>query len=170
MDALTCRFATAADATAVAGLIDALDRYYLGEARAPGYARTLAMVETVFATREGTHFLLASLGDRPVGVACLAVLRPGHRLQGVVFVKDLFVLEALRGRGIGAAMLRAIAAFARDSGIGRIDLTTDMANAGARRLYERLGATRMEKVFYRFSLAGDALSTEHAEHDVEAAG
>ena len=43
-------------------------------------------------------------------------------------------------------------------GITRIDLTTDGTNTGAQAFYERLGAERMNKVFYRFNLSTDVLT------------
>lgn len=157
MTSATVRLAGREDAAAIAAMIDVLDRYYIGDARAPGLAATLAMVERVFDTAEGTRFALAFVDGRAVGIACFAVLRPGHRLGGVLFLKDLFVRAEARGAGVGVALVRFLAAVARREGIGRIDLTTERDNVDAQRLYERLGAARQDKVFYRFDLAGTGL-------------
>ncbi|HEY8565107.1 MAG TPA: GNAT family N-acetyltransferase [Beijerinckiaceae bacterium] len=142
--------ATLDDAPEVAWLIRALDVHYLGEERAPSDEAARAMVERCLREREGTRFLLARQGGMPVGIACFTIVRPGHQLGGVLFLKDLFVVTSARGGGIGRALLAGLANHARDHGTTRIDLTTEPGNAGARKLYERLGARQIEKVFYRF--------------------
>lgn len=154
-DDLTIRAAEAADAADVGLMLNALDTHYLGPDRAPTAAAAAAMAERAIAQGEGTRFALADLDGRPVGLACYALLRPGHRLGGVLWLKDLFVRDEARGRGVGRAILAFLAGEARAHGIARIDLTTEPDNAGARRLYESLGARAIEKVFLR--IEGDAL-------------
>ena len=53
------------------------------------------------------------------------------------------------------ALLVAMARIAVDENYCRIDWTTDATNEGAQRLYDRLGAPRHDKAFYR--LSGDDL-------------
>lgn len=57
------------------------------------------------------------------------------------FVKDLVVDPAAQGRGIGAALLLTAMAALRARGATEVQLKVVTANAGARRLYERLGFT-----------------------------
>jgi GNAT superfamily N-acetyltransferase len=152
------RLAEPGDAGAIAGLIHALEIHYGGEA-CP-LESTLAMVRASMAEREGTRHALAFAGGRPVGLACFAVLRPGFRLTGLVFLKELFVEEQARGQAVGAALMCWLAAYARARGLGRIDLTTEAGNRGARAFYERLGAEPMDKVFYRFNLSTPVLTGE----------
>ncbi len=147
---ITFRIAGVSDATAVAQLIDAMDAHYRGDGNTRGTAAAIPMVERAIREQEGTRFLLAFADDEAVGLACFCVLRPGFRHQGLVFLKDLFVPEPLRGRGYGRAMMREIAAFALRHGIGRIDLTTDGTNEIAGALYESLGGARQDKVMFRF--------------------
>jgi GNAT superfamily N-acetyltransferase len=156
----TIRLADAHDAQAIAELIRALETHYGGADEACSFESTLAMVRASMAEREGTHYALASAGGRAVGLACFTILRPGFRLTGLLFVKELFIAEHARGQAVGAAFMRWLAAYARARGIGRIDLTTDGGNKGAQAFYERLGAERMNKVFYRFNLATSVLSDE----------
>lgn len=156
------RLATLADAPDVAELVRAVELHYggVGEAQplAPTLAPTLAMVEQTMRDAEGTRFALAFVDGRAVGLACFAVLRPGFRLTGLLFLKELFVAEGTRGQAVGTALLRWLAGYARDRGLTRIDLTTDGGNAGAQAFYERLGAERMNKVFYRFNLSTQVLT------------
>jgi GNAT superfamily N-acetyltransferase len=134
----------------VADLLVAVDRHYLGAALAPKREAALAMVEHVMREGEGTLFALARVGGAPAALACVARVRPGHLLQGVLWVKDLFVAEPHRDRGLGRAMMAFLAQYARQQGLGRIDLTTEPGNEAAQRFYDRLGGERKPKVFYRF--------------------
>lgn len=155
---IVIRLAQPQDARAIAGLIDALEAHYGGEACSP--ESTLAMVRDSMAEQEGTRHALAFVDGRPVGLACFAILRPGFRLTGLVFLKELFVEEQARGHAVGAALMRWLADFARARGIGRIDLTTEASNRGARAFYERLGGEPMDKVFYRFNLSTPVLTED----------
>jgi GNAT superfamily N-acetyltransferase len=58
----------------------------------------------------------------------------------VLFVADLFVTESRRGRGVGAALVRAARAVAVRGGATQLVWTVYSPNAGARRFYEGLGA------------------------------
>jgi GNAT superfamily N-acetyltransferase len=102
------------------------------------------------AEQEGTRFVLCLDQDEPVGLGCFAVLRPGHELKGLIFIKDLFVRAEWQGQGLGSALMRFIAEFAVKTGIGRIDLATGQDNDGAQRLYDRLGGVRQPAVYYNF--------------------
>ena len=160
MPELQFRLATMEDASDVAALIRALDLHYGGDGVAQPIAPTLAMVERSMKEAEGTRYALALLDGRAVGLACYALLRPGNRLAGLLFVKELFVESDARGQSVGAALMRWLADYARERGISRIDLTTDGGNRRAQAFYERLGAERMDKVFYRFDLTGGALPND----------
>jgi len=144
------RLATSDDAEIVGDLIDAMDVHYLGSGNSAGAERARDMVRQAIASREGTQFAIAWLADVPVGVACFAVLRPGHRLQGLIFLKDIYVVPSARSGGVGRAMMRWLAGHALTLGIGRIDLTTDATNTGAARLYDALGGERQAKIMFRF--------------------
>jgi GNAT superfamily N-acetyltransferase len=144
------RLATRADAAALAAVTDAMDVHYRGDAARRATGNAITMVERTFDTSEGTRFLLAELDGAPVGMACFAVIRPGHALRGLIFLKDLFVVAAARGRGTGTALMAALARYALDHDIGRIDLETATDNTGAQALYERLGGSRSVKLQYRY--------------------
>lgn len=152
------RLATLEDAADVAALVRAVDLHYVGPEVAQPLGPTIAMVERSMQEAEGTRYALAFRERRTVGLACFAVLRPGFRLSGLLFVKELFVDGHARGQEVGAALMRWLAEHARAQGLTRIDLTTDGTNTGAQAFYERLGAERMNKVFYRFNLSTDVLT------------
>jgi len=60
--------------------------------------------------------------------------RPG------LYLEDLFVRPALRGRGIGAALLRALEQRAVERGCGRLEWAVLDWNQGAIEFYRRFGA------------------------------
>ena len=157
MPPIVIRLATLEDAPEVAALVRALDLHYVGADAARPLEPTLAMVERSMREAEGTRYALAIQDGRAVGLACFAVLRPGFKLTGLLFIKELFVESHARGQAMGLALMRWLADHARGLGLTRIDLTTDGTNTGAQAFYERLGADRMDKVFYRFNLSTDVL-------------
>ena len=157
------RLATPADRDAVAFLIEAMDLHY--QSQTPGAGEIRPAVDR-WLTGEDTdgRMALAFDADSPVGLAIFAILHPGVALTGLMFVKDIFVVDKARGKGAGEAIMRFLARYCVDNGIGRIDLQTEGDNAGARRFYERLGADLQEwKVAYRFS--GDALEAMARDPD-----
>jgi GNAT superfamily N-acetyltransferase len=160
MSPVHIRLANTEDATDVAALVRAVDMHYVGPEVAQPLEPTKDMVERSMRGSEGTRYAVAYREGQPVGLACFAVLRPGFKLSGLLFVKELFIVQPARGQAVGAALMRWLADYARDRGITRIDLTTDGTNTGAQAFYERLGAERMDKVFYRFKLSTQVLAGE----------
>jgi GNAT superfamily N-acetyltransferase len=158
MSQTVVRLAAPEDAADVAALVRALDTHYVGPDVAQPLGPTRDMVERSMRETEGTRYALAFRDGRAVGLACFAVLRPGFKLTGLLFVKELFVESDARGQAIGVVLMRWLADHARSLGLTRIDLTTDGTNTGAQAFYERLGAERMNKVFYRFNLSTDVLT------------
>ncbi|MBZ6075314.1 GNAT family N-acetyltransferase [Microvirga puerhi] len=133
-----------------------MDRYYRpGEILRPetDYLRT---IEEAIGSWEGTRFVIAQDNkNRGIGLACVAILRPGRDLRGLLYLKDLYVAEGARGLGTGTRIMRFLAAFASENDIGRMDFTTDGNNAAAQRLYVALGGVVKEKVYY--TITSDAL-------------
>ena len=58
----------------------------------------------------------------------------------------LYVRPAARGRGLGTELLRAAAEHVREAGAGTLALEVLESNAGARRLYDRLGFRTVERL------------------------
>ena len=86
----------------------------------------------------GTY--VAELDGRIVGTFMLTFIR--HLLrQGslVAQIEAVRVEKSLRGRGLGAEMMRWAIEEARRRGCSRVQLTTNNARKDAHRFYERLG-------------------------------
>jgi GNAT superfamily N-acetyltransferase len=60
--------------------------------------------------------------------------------QPGLYLEDLFVRPSQRGRGIGSAMLKRLAALAVERNYGRFEWSVLDWNEGAIRFYERMGA------------------------------
>jgi ribosomal protein S18 acetylase RimI-like enzyme len=60
------------------------------------------------------------------------------------YLEELYVVPALRGRGLGRALLEATMETAREAGAPHIDLTTGEDDTAARALYESFGFTNRE--------------------------
>jgi GNAT superfamily N-acetyltransferase len=76
--------------------------------------------------------------------------------QPGLYLEDLYVKPAQRGRGIGEALLTRLGRLAVERGYGRFEWTVLDWNTNAIRFYERMGATVLPQ--WRFCrVAGDAL-------------
>ncbi len=84
----------------------------------------------------GVHFVVAREGDTVLGTGALV------ELDGYGEVKSMFTADAARGRGVAAAVLRALEDQARNLGIPLLRLETGEALVSAIRLYERHGFVR----------------------------
>lgn len=105
----------------------------------------------------GVEILIAERQGALLGFASACAIYPGPGLTSGFFLKELHVAAAARGRGIGRALMRALAELALARGHKRLDWTADAANPDLLRFYDGLGAiAQSEKIFYR--LAGEALS------------
>lgn len=68
------------------------------------------------------------------------------------WIEDVVVDEAVRGRGVGAALNEAALARARGAGARTVDLTSRPSREAANRLYKRLGFVERETNVYRLTL------------------
>ena len=90
----------------------------------------------------------------------------GHRFQMPDSLR-MFALDvgpAFRRKGVGTALIKAIEDKARCDGLGRVNLEVAIDNAGALRLYERLGYSRLgEPVVDCWEQQGDDGSSKQVE-------
>lgn len=106
----------------------------------------------------GSEILIATDERSIAGFAAFSAIYPGPYLKPGLFLKDLFVGARWRGEGIGRTLMKAMARFAMERGLTRIDWTADRTDTKLLAFYDMLGGAQMrEKVFYR--LSEDALSS-----------
>jgi len=74
-----------------------------------------------------------------------------------IYLEDLFVRPAVRGRGAGKALLRRLAQRCRDEGLARLEWSVLDWNAPAIAFYDGIGATAKAEWITR-RLTGEALA------------
>ena len=158
-----CRPALPSDDDALRALFRELELHYARQARPDAPPPDVEQVDrhtdsTLLSGGRGDCRVgLAEHAGSIVGAATYAVLHPGADLGGTLFLKDVYVVAAARGRGVGRALMRFLAREALENGCTRLDWTTDVGNTAARALYDSLGAIlETRRAYYR--LAGDALA------------
>jgi putative acetyltransferase len=84
----------------------------------------------------GVHFVIARDAKDILGTGAIVLM------DGYGEVKSMFTGTAARGRGVAAAILRALEDHAREAGLPLLRLETGEALDAAIRLYERNGFSR----------------------------
>jgi ribosomal protein S18 acetylase RimI-like enzyme len=86
----------------------------------------------------GHHLLIAYLDDAPAGM--ITGVEMTHPDKGTeMFLYELGVDESFRGRGIGRALVSALADLARERGCYGMWVLTDADNTAAQATYSRAG-------------------------------
>jgi len=119
-------------------------------------ATEATLEESLFGSRPDAEALLAFAGEEPVGMAVFCHNFSTFLGRRGLWLEDLFVPPAHRGRGYGKALLLACARIARDRGCGRFEWSALDWNTPAWDFYRALGATPMEE-WTNFRVTGDAL-------------
>jgi [ribosomal protein S18]-alanine N-acetyltransferase len=114
---------------------------------------TRAMYAWELQNRNVCHIYVARTPTCPVAGFCAFWL-----VFDEIHINNVAVLPRFRGGGMGSAILRHVLAQARELGANRATLEVRASNAGARRLYERLGfRTAGRRPNYYSSPVEDAL-------------
>jgi GNAT superfamily N-acetyltransferase len=143
------RRAAIADLDALAGLFDGYRQFY----RQPA---DLAGARAFLAERIARGQSVVFLAEDESGALGFTQLYPSFTSAGmapIFILNDLFVAPEARGKGVGGALLRHAAEFARGEGAARLVLSTAVDNLTAQSLYEGEGWERDEAFFtYRLNL------------------
>ena len=156
-DPATIRIEAAAsrDVPALLGLIRALAAY---EKLAHAVVATEASLEAaLFGPRPVAEALLAWDGTQPVGFAVFFHTFSTFRGLPGLYLEDLFVESAWRGRGLGKRLLGHVAGVALARGCGHLEWSVLDWNEPAIRFYAALGAQPREE-WSSYRLSGDALT------------
>jgi GNAT superfamily N-acetyltransferase len=132
------------EAETVASLLCAF-RDHLGHAR-PSDNAILAGVERLMEGLDAEYLLACADDDSPPSGVAQLRFRFGLWLAGTdCWLEDLFVAPPARRRGVGAALVQASIARARERGARRIELDTNETNAAAIALYQAHGLSARSK-------------------------
>lgn len=152
MSEVAIRLLQPADHAALAVLMGEMQRHYA--VSCPPVAEVRAGLAVLPA---GVDILVAVGGEAILGFASACNLYPGPGLKTGFFLKEIYVADAARGKGLGRALMTALAKLALERGHRRLDWTADADDPALLRFYESLGAVaQRKKVFYR--LTGEALA------------
>jgi GNAT superfamily N-acetyltransferase len=135
----TLRPATPADAEAIVGLIRELAVFerleHLVQVTPPLLAQHL------FGPRPAAEAVVAEHAGAVVGFALFFTNFSTFLGQPGLYLEDLYVQPAHRGRGLGRALLEHLGALAVERGCGRFEWSVLDWNRDAIGFYERMGAT-----------------------------
>ncbi|MGH9582897.1 MAG: GNAT family N-acetyltransferase [Bryobacteraceae bacterium] len=121
--------------------------------------------DSLFGARPAAEALLAYWGADPAGFAVFFhnfstfAGRPG------IYIEDVFVEPAHRGRGIGKALFTHIAKRAKERGCARVEWAVLDWNRPAIEFYRKLGAAPMDE-WTIFRLGGEAIDRLADEDDL----
>ena len=133
------RGATVDDSAAIARLLHDFNLEF--EEPTPGVETLTEKVRSLLEQGEITVLLV---GGGPDGFALLR-FRPALWSEGLeAYLQELYVVPALRGQGIGRALMERTIELARERGADGIDLNTGETDTAARSLYESMGFTNRE--------------------------
>lgn len=128
------RLATVDDADEVARLLHDFNVEF--DTPTPGVDVLAARLRVLLAD-EATFAILA--GAPAVAVA-LVTLRPNVWYRGpVALLDELYVVPALRGRGVGSGVMELLLSTARTRDVALVEINVDEGDIGAQRFYERHG-------------------------------
>lgn len=140
MPAIAIRLAGPQDVAAILAMIHALAEFE--NERDKVEATEADLRREGFGERPAFECLIAECAGRPAGFALFFHNFSTWTGRKGVYLEDLFVHDWARGRGIGEALLRRLAALALERNCARLDLWVLHWNP-ARGFYERLGIEHM---------------------------
>lgn len=138
---LRVRPATEADAELVRTLIEELNR---DQGEETGKVTAEAIRRDGFGPRPEFRVLLAELDGEPAGYALFHPTWSTEVGEPGFYVYDLYVREAARGRGVGRALMAAVARLAKAEGRSFLWWSSKPWNRVARAFYAGLGGVEEE--------------------------
>ena len=136
---LNIRPATSDDVTTLLALICELATYEKKPHKA--VVTEADLLRDAFGPQPKFRALLAEWNGQPVGYASFFYFYSTFQGRAALFLEDLFVLAEFRSKGIGKALLRAVAKVALDEGCFGLRWEVLDWNQPAIDFYEKLGAT-----------------------------
>ena len=113
--------------------------------------------ETLFGGQPGAEVLLAYEGAECAGFALFFANYSTFLAKPGIYLEDLFVKPHFRGKGVGSALLKRLAALAVERDCGRINWQVLKWNEPSIQFYRKLGAEPLDD-WTTYRLTGEALS------------
>ncbi len=96
----------------------------------------IATFARIFDPLEPVYALVAERDGELIGFTHYLFQRSTWLLNSQCYLQDLYVTEAVRGGGVGRALIAGVVGAAREAGAARVYWHTHETNAVARRLYD----------------------------------
>lgn len=112
---------------------------------------------TLFGDKPYAEVLIAEWNGEPAGFALFFHNYSTFLAKPGIYLEDLFVDPAFRGKGIGKALLSSLARIAVDRDCGRLEWSVLDWNEPAIGFYKKLGAVPMDE-WTIFRVTGTALT------------
>ena len=152
---LVIRYATSKDCAAILGFIRELAEY---ERLAHEVVADEAQLRTtLFGVKPAAEVLLAEVAGEAVGFALFFQSYSTFLGKPGLYLEDLFVRPTSRSRGVGAALMSALARIAVQRHYGRFEWSVLDWNAPALKFYASLGANPQNEWTVQ-RLTGDPLA------------
>ena len=152
MQEITTRLYDECDFQSLCSLCQGVTEYY-SIGRIPDAREMESYVrDYVLGPDSDVKVMMAFDGDRGIGLASFSIMYPSPNLKGQLYLKELYVDVAYRGKGAGKALMKAVARYALERNCSRMDWSAEKTNPSALDFYEAIGAKALDvKVYYRIS-------------------
>jgi GNAT superfamily N-acetyltransferase len=159
MPNITIRPATPADVETILSFIKGLATFE----HEPDAVKTSVddLLRDGFGRQPKFEVLIAEQDEQPVGFALFFPTYSTWEGRSGIHLEDIFVVEHMRGHGVGRKLMAALAALAAARGCARLELAVLHWNP-AREFYHHLGMGHMQK-WLPYRLSGEALQRLAAE-------
>jgi GNAT superfamily N-acetyltransferase len=136
-DDLTVRFITRQDYDRWLPLWDGYNAFY-GRSGATALAPDITRMTWArfFDAYEPVHGLVAERRGELLGLTYYLFHRSTTAIEPTCYLQDLFTIEAVRGKGVGGALIQGVYEQAKLAGSPRVYWQTHETNRTARRLYD----------------------------------
>jgi GNAT superfamily N-acetyltransferase len=154
--------AVPADVDTIVFLLNEMDEFYGDPESETLDERAVQVRAFLFGDGAAVEGLVARDRGTVVGLASFSMLWPAARTTKSLYLKELYILTAWRGKGVGslltgsgwpALVLDGIDRIARERECSRVEFTTDTGNLDAQAFYASLGfQPHTGKILYRREL------------------
>ncbi len=153
MSELSIRPATEPDVPLILCFVRELAEY---EKLSHAVTATEALLRTaLFGERPAASALIGSVDGEPAGFALFFSNFSTFLGRSGLYLEDLYVRPEYRGKGLGMALVRRVAAIAAEQQCGRLEWSVLNWNEPAIRFYQKLGAAPLrEWTVFRLHAAG----------------
>ena len=149
LPALLVRTPQPSDVAGLAALFAEMQTHYSRPVSEACAREAAALACRTPATIFDPHVLIAMLDAAVVGSLVMNVTFPAFELTRSLYIRDLYVAEAMRRRGVGQALVRAGARLALEGGIQRLNGPPILRTRRPGGCTEGAGAEQLDRTYYR---------------------